>query len=546
MCRGVSPGSVLGRPAGLRATPRAASQRRRWRSGHAGTALRRLLGVGGLAVLSLLLTCAPLAAQAPPDKNLGTLTLADCVVLALRNNLDVRSAYLNRIVQRFGLRIAEYAYEPQSFLQTSSQASKAYATHTEGGTQTFNATTSLVVPTGGKFGFTWGTVLGAHPDWHKEPIYNSAWQFNFIQPLLKGGGLDPQGRVVALAPLTLAWTAEAQNVLALKQTLIGVINTTAQDYRAYVQAQRQLEISRLSLERAKQLVETNRELIRAGRMAEVELVQADADIANRELSLLQAQNSLEAARLTLVQVLNIDRDATFSVVEEVGIKVPVPSVQQAVSLALENRPDYLSAVKSLESAKLSLAVAARGRLWDLSFGSVVGRTTPTTNHFPPALWGSTQFGRVDWTTTLTLTIPIRDLTIEQAYVNAKVGVEQAALALKRLEINVGIDVTNAVRDAEIKARQVDIAAQARQLAEQKLRIEAEKLRAGRSSNFQIVSFQNDLVTAQVAELDANVAYLNALTQLDNVLGTTLQTWRIEVSPEDDAARTWVSQPAPVR
>lgn len=79
-----------------------------------------------------------------------------------------------------------------------------------------------------------------------------------------------------------------------------------------------------------------------------------------------------------------------------------------------------------------------------------------------------------------------------------------------------------------KLRQVELARQARELSERKLTIEKEKLLDGRSSNFQLVTFQNDLVSAQNNELNATIAYLNALASLDKTLETTLETWKIEI------------------
>ena len=82
-------------------------------------------------------------------------------------------------------------------------------------------------------------------------------------------------------------------------------------------------------------------------------------------------------------------------------------------------------------------------------------------------------------------------------------------------------------------RQVELAVQARELSERKLDIEQEKLKAGRSTNFQLVSFQNDLLNAQNNELNAKIEYLNALTALDRILGTTLDTWEIELRGEEE-------------
>jgi len=78
---------------------------------------------------------------------------------------------------------------------------------------------------------------------------------------------------------------------------------------------------------------------------------------------------------------------------------------------------------------------------------------------------------------------------------------------------------------------VDLATKARILAERQLAVEQEKLNVGRTTNFQLVTFQNDLVNAQNNELNAKIAYLNALSGLDQIIGTTLDTWKIEFKTE---------------
>lgn len=501
-------------------------------------------------VVGLLLGASPSLAAAPsppPAKDLGTLTLADCVVLALQNNLDIRGAYLTRAVQRYALKAAEYQFQPQSKLAVSSKETSAWGQphRVTGGKQAGTYTASMQVPTGGQFGFSWANTLDV-PDYRAGPGYDNAWSLSLTQPLLKGGGLDRDGIQAATATLQIARIGEAQNVLSLRSTLTGTIGSAIQLYRAYAQAHRSLEISQRSLGRAKQLLETNRALVASGRMAAVDIVQTSADIASKELSLLQAQNALDLARLSLIQLLNLDREATFETVEETAAKTRIPPVPEALGIALQNRPDYLTAQRGLDAARLTLAAAARNRLWDLSLGASVGRSVSLLERFPDSVSRGTRVSQSDWGVEATLTIPFWDVTIDQGYVNAKIGVDTAELSLRKLERSIGIEVTNAVRDAEIKARQVELARQARELTEQKLEIEAEKLRVGRTTNFQVVSYQNDLVSAQVGELDAVVTYLNALTTLDSALGTTLQTWRVRVGPEDDAVQFAGGPAAPPR
>ena len=77
---------------------------------------------------------------------------------------------------------------------------------------------------------------------------------------------------------------------------------------------------------------------------------------------------------------------------------------------------------------------------------------------------------------------------------------------------------------------METARRARDLAERALELEQEKLQAGRTSNFEILSLQAGLRTADIQALAAEIAYLNALTALDQQIGSTLETWRITLEP----------------
>jgi outer membrane protein TolC len=491
---------------------------------------------GLTAILTVLLFISPAFSQdnhRNQKKEIKKITLADSVVLALKNNLDVRSAFLDRIVQRVSLKVAEYGFQPQSSLFLSGQINSLYSDpgRSTGGNQGATYAASLLIPTGGRFGFTWDNRANK-TEFSQDAVYSSSWNLSFTQPLLKGGGIDAEGVEVATASLKIARINEEQNVLFLKSTLISIINSTIQTYRSYVQAQRQLEISKRSLVTTKQLFEVNKALIEAGRMAEVEIVQTEADIANRELGILQAENSVESTRLALIQILNIDKDTLFEPVEETEVQVKPPPFDKAMAIALNNRPDYIQALRNVETVKLNFIAAKRNRLWDWSLQAGIERGV--SNSGVGSTLGSVgNLGKTNWNIGTMLTIPIRDLTIEQSYISAKIGLEKANLSLKKMEINLGIEVQNGIRDVGIKFRQVEMAKQATILIKKKLEIEQEKLKVGRTTNFQLLSFQNDLVNAQVSELGAVIDYLNGLTSLDQTLGTTLGTWGVEVKKEDD-------------
>ncbi len=342
------------------------------------------------------------------------------------------------------------------------------------------------------------------------------------QPLLKGAGLD-----VNLESVRAARVAEQQNILSLKSTLISTLTSVITSYRSYVQAVKSLEITRQSLERSRELVATNRELIAAGRMAAIEIVQSEADLANQEFQLLSAENSLDAARLALTKVIDIDKNTRLTPVAETEIPAVPYSLAQARQLAFANRPDYLGSLLSLENAKRALAVSRRNLLWDLSLNGSYGESYNRFDSSSPV--GSNGV----WTAVLTLTIPLDNLYRtsgdRQAYIAADINLKKLENSVARQREDIEIEIQDALRSAEMNYRQIKLATLARTLSEKKVEIETEKLKAGRSTNFQLVSYQNDLKNAQNSELSAVITYLNALSTLESSLGITLDRWGVTLA-----------------
>jgi len=117
----------------------------------------------------------------------------------------------------------------------------------------------------------------------------------------------------------------------------------------------------------------------------------------------------------------------------------------------------------------------------------------------------------------------------QGEVQAQVNVRNQKIQLAEARQQLERDVANAVRDIGTRWRQYEIALRVLDLSRRKLEIEREKLTVGRSSNFQVLSFESDLRNAENARLNALISYLNAQAELDQTLGTTLQSWGISLN-----------------
>lgn len=118
-------------------------------------------------------------------------------------------------------------------------------------------------------------------------------------------------------------------------------------------AQRQVDASVLQVERTTKLVE-------AGTLAESNLFDLKAQLANDELTLVNAQNNLETAKLNLKQLMNISGSDVINL-----IKIPVadPSmvaydatIQQIYETAMKNLPQMRAAELRTEAAKKNIEI----------------------------------------------------------------------------------------------------------------------------------------------------------------------------------------------
>ena len=464
-------------------------------------------------------------AQAPTGDTVAQLNLSleAAIALAVRNNRELINAQLGRVSERFSLRVAENKFRPH--ITIGSRFDRTYTApssdiHTFG----LTSTVALRIPTGGAFGVEWSSRhRTGEVDSHIR--YANELLFTFTQPLLRGAGIR-----VNTASVRIARMIDEINLLALRQTIIDVVFRVTQHYRDYLQAGHRVDIRTQSLQRARDLLAVNELLVRSGRMAERDIVQTKADIANRELLLIAAQNRLDAARLALADILDVDSNTRIRLTDSPDAALNADSVPvdlaEHIETALAHRPDYRRAVLSVNIAESEVLVANSNRLWDLE-ASLSAKFTGMDESLGRAV---DRFDNSDYSAWLNLSIPIGLGAVDprkQQQVIAAIHLRQARVELANVRQRINIQVSNAVREVELSQRQVELARSARELAERKTELEKEKLRLGLSSNFQLVSFEEDLVSAQNSELDALIAYRAAVSSLDRTLGTTLERWNIE-------------------
>lgn len=457
----------------------------------------------------------PSPAPAPvPSGAPVSLSLTDAVAIGLRDNRTIKSAYLRRVVEKFDLFLAETRFLPRARI-TAQANDNRYDANDDSQDASVRADARWLLPTGGSLDFSWGRFERLDSPTTDR---TQASSLSFSQPLLRGAGLD-----VNLAPVRIARLQEQMNKLGLEATVSGSVTDIIYRYRALLQAQEQVRLAELSLERARQLLETNRLLIDAGRMASADIVLTQSGVANQEVSVLSARQQQQSSQLALLQILALDPRTNIVAADRIAVDRVQIELDRVLTLALDSRMDILGQRLSLEQARQSLIVATNNRLWDVSIVASVDRqedVDPIFGRLEP---------RTDSTVGVRVSIPIGEFEPRANELRASTQLRTEELRYEDLSQAVETQVRDSVQTVEMTWLQLEAARRARNLTAQALELQQEKLKAGRASNFEVLSFQADLRAADTQELVAGITYLNALTALDQQIGSTLDTWRIDLN-----------------
>lgn len=460
------------------------------------------------------------------------ISLAECVALAMRQNTGIKLAYMDRVVQKYSFTTtADYTFKPDIDWQTALNQAETKQTVPERSSSLNRSISSALhlrqnLPTGGAIGMQWQPwskdLSRSHQTGSSSDISSrlDSWRVSLSQPLGKFAGAE-----IANLFVNQAKYQEKLDILQLKATVINTVTSVIGAYRRLLQAKWDVDINKAALERAKTLLETNKILIQMGKMAEQDIIQSESDLANKELALEVAKNALDQARLALLQLLDLSRDLMIEPEDRIEIVPFSFTEEQIFSLAKENQPEWLSMLIYLELARLDLVQARSEQKLDVALSGSIG-TANTRGDI------SMHNSEKSWELGIVIDVPISGQTrreIKGNLLTAQINMDKANISLQKALGDLAIVTRDLVQRTRTLEKQIQLAESARTLSEKKLEVELIKQKAGRSTNFQIVTYQDELRSAKINELNAKISYLNSLSELDKFMGTVPLTWGIDLA-----------------
>ena len=153
---------------------------------------------------------------------------------------------------------------------------------------------------------------------------------------------------------------------------------------AYLQAlytREALGVARMSLGVAQDELKRREILLEAGKIPELDLFEARAQVSRDELTVVNAQNDSVMALLDLANLLNIENDGSFDIRPLPQEELPMPSLEEVwTNMQMANHTLRAAAIRR-EAAGQNVDVAKSGYLPTLSFNAGLGTNYYKTSGF---------------------------------------------------------------------------------------------------------------------------------------------------------------------
>jgi len=498
------------------------------------------------------------SAPGKPDivlTNTLELSLQDVIANTLKNNISIAIQQFQSQIRKEEIITQEADFDPNLSFEGNATQEKQLSSFavsnptTQVNTQSFNLSFDQKLKLGTQYElkFRSDRIETDSNFAALSPQYNSRFEVNLTQPLLKNFGLDVNKSNIYIAKNNLNISD-----FDFKNKVIEVITDAENIYWDLVFSREDLRVQQKSVERAKDLERRVKAQVEVGTMAPLEILQAKSEVASREEAVIQARKLIQDNQDNLKNILNISFDSPEGLKEiqpldspKFLVEAPIP-LKASILTALKKRPDYLARKKELNNKHIqikfnenqlypTLDLVASFGLNGISGDAQAVGLPPTTNPF------GGNFGRSQertfsgdastWEGGLLFKYPLGNRAAKSRLAVSKMETARLLMEIKDLEKTIIVEVREAARLITTDTKRVQAARVARKLAEEKLIAEEKKFEVGLSTSFNVLEFQTDLAEEQSKELQAVIDFNKSKIKLRKVLATTLEKYNIRMASD---------------
>jgi outer membrane protein len=295
-------------------------------------------------------------------------------------------------------------------------------------------------------------------------------------------------------------------------------------YRAYINALRLtkiLEARRKDFELGQKELERVRALFEAGSIPITNVLSQEAELANKEILIIQAENDLKNAKAILLSSMGMEPDINIAISEK-----DIPSeyseeeiaqfrsqfgvLEKVLPKVLSNRKDLLALEQQITASQANLTIARANYF-------------PTLSAYGGWSWANNEFNKFSELGRSFVGLALRVPIFENFKTNYQIELAKAQIVeletqKLQLEQNIKSQLIQAINNLDAAEKQLSATKKSVEAAEKNFQSARERYNVGSTSVTDYLLANNLLVNAQINQINAIYGYYLAQKELLYTIG----------------------------
>jgi len=456
--------------------------------------------------------------------------LVDCIGFALKNNSEIKIKKIEPLLSEQDINIAESDFDPSLTLESQLEDTKVQSSSSS----LFSPSTSTSRTGQASLGIEGKTITGTeyNIDFDNKryksnasfqiinPYYESNATITITQPIFKGFGV-----LVNRADIVIAKNNFYKSNEDFKKELIDVISKVKQAYYNYILYIEKYNTAAISLTRANDLLNIIQQRKEKGLASDIDLLEAETGVAEREDILLGFGKTLRLAEDELKYITNIIDDielwnARIELLDKPSLKREDVDLVESLKQVFEYRPEYQAAKLELANQDIRIKVKENSLLPTIDLIGSFSLNGLNKDYLESLEdMGSTEYR--NWSVGAKVSFPWGHREAKADYKKAELTKEQLLIAFDRLQQGIILEVRDAVRAVNVAEDKINTSNKRKETETARYKAIEKRFREGLVSTHDMLEYQEDLAQAEESYIQAIIDYSNSLIELDRRMGITL-------------------------
>ncbi len=313
---------------------------------------------------------------------------------------------------------------------------------------------------------------------------------------------------------------------ALISVVNDVIKETKTKYYALLYAYEDMKVKEENVNRFELFYNQAKALYEIGMNPKVDVTIAEVNLSNAKLQLIQSKKNLEVSAAQLNNAMGINFLTQFNIQERLRYAPCDITLDEAIAIAEESRPDLKIAKLNIESSRQTLQLRKKSYFPKLTAqGNIaVGGRNPASN------WGYAAGGYLDFPL-------INIMNINTQIKEARANYSKQMATSTKTEQDIDLEIQTAYYNLIEKRNQIPVAFLGMKQAKENYDISFGRYKVGEGNPIELKDSQITYMNSQLSYYNALYQYNTAKAQLEKAIGKNLMYGEEVIDLSEDSSKT---------